>query len=274
MTLLGAALAYARRGRAVFPLDGKVPRTKNGLKSATTDATVIRGWWDRWTDAGIGLPMGDGWIAVDVDGDKGRESLASLVDAHGSLPDTLVNLTARGAHLIFKIPAGRKIGNRIDVRPGIDVRSDGGYIVAPPSVHPSGYVYRWQPAPVAEIPLWLLEVIVPTPAPRKAWTVPTGASTAGRARAWADAALRHEAREVARATEGTRNGAANRALVKLGHLVGGGLLERSTVENMIASACEAAGLGDGEIRQLLRPRGGLDVGAAEPVTGPRQESAA
>lgn len=178
MRLIEAALGYARRGRRVFPLAGKVPRTRRGLHDATTDADVIRQWWENWPTAGIGLPMGDGLIALDVDGDDGRASLAQLVEEHGPLPDTLANETSRGAHLIFRVAADRQIRNRAGVQPGLDVRSAGGYIVAPPSVHPSGWVYRWMHAPIADAPAWLLDVLDPprnveTSAPARALDLPT-----------------------------------------------------------------------------------------------------
>ncbi|MCH7576762.1 MAG: bifunctional DNA primase/polymerase, partial [Chloroflexi bacterium] len=158
-TMLDAALKYAAQGRRVFPLqwavDGKCscqkrsncgspakhPKTDNGLTDATLDATKIRGWWGEHPQANVGLLMGDGLIAIDIDPDKGgSDSIANL----GELPDTVTSLTGGGGrHFIYHTDQDYKNTSGV-VGPGIDVRSAGGYIVAPPSLHVSGRQYEWE----------------------------------------------------------------------------------------------------------------------------------
>lgn len=144
---LGAAsLYYASLGWAVFPL---VPKDKipllskakggNGLHDATTDADTITAWWTANPNANIGLATGDksGVVVVDVDGEAGETALA----IYGDLPDTVESLTGKGRHLLF---SGANIRNSAGkLGPQLDVRGDGGYIVAPPSIHPNGGTYRW-----------------------------------------------------------------------------------------------------------------------------------
>ena len=155
--LLASALAYATWGRRVLPLHtprsdgrcdcgnrdcgspGKHPRTKTGRHDASADPDVIRRWWSRWPHANVGIVMGAGVIAVDVDPDKGGgESLRQL----GALPDTVTALTGGGGqHLIFASDYDGP--SRIGVRAGLDLISEG-YIVAPPSRHANGRRYAWE----------------------------------------------------------------------------------------------------------------------------------
>ena len=149
---LNAALSYAAAGLAVFPLrpSDKRPATRNGCKNASTDAAQIREWWTRQPDANVGIATGEksGGLFVldfDVDESKGENGLDTLHDwesEHGELPETVSSETGRGGmHLLYR--AERVVKNSANPAAGVDVRGKGGYIVAPPSVHPSGAVYAW-----------------------------------------------------------------------------------------------------------------------------------
>ena len=161
--LRDAALSYAARGWHVFPLhtwrDGrcscrrsacdspaKHPRTTHGLKEASIDPPTIRAWWSRWPDANIGIATGavSGFFALDIDPRHGGPaSLEAWEREHGPLPRTLESETGGGgSHKLFLHP-GFPVKNRTNFAPGIDVRGDGGYIDAPPSLHCSGGRYRW-----------------------------------------------------------------------------------------------------------------------------------
>ncbi|AAN12787.1 DNA polymerase/primase [Mycobacterium phage Omega] len=146
-----AALWYAKRaGWAVFPLvpGEKRPATKNGFKDATRDEAQIRKWWTENPNYNIGLPTGRaaGFDVVDIDGPEGMKSLAEL--GEGVLPDVHGKVaTPRGFHLYV---AGTDDGNRAGVRPGIDYRSTGGFVVAVPSVV-NGKQYSWVVRPSPEI---------------------------------------------------------------------------------------------------------------------------
>lgn len=192
---LKAAIAYSQQlNWAVFPLHsivngqctcgkkcsspGKHPRTANGLKAATTDAAIIEEWFSKWPDSNIGIATGEisGFFVIDIDRHKtnGFEAWEQLIDHFGKRPETVEAITGGdGAHLLFKYHEG--IGNRTDLLPGIDVRGQGGFIVAAPSNHQSGKVYTWELSShpleieVAEAPDWLLNLVTrkPTEAPQK-----------------------------------------------------------------------------------------------------------
>jgi hypothetical protein len=146
--MLEYALQYAKLGWHIFPLKpgGKTPITQHGVKDATTEEAEIRDWWTRWPNANIGLALGkiSGVCAIDIDLDKekdinGYESLREL----GELPATVCQHTPRGgSHFLFHAEISPP--NKNGLRPGIDIRSDGYYVVLAPSVHPNGGVYQWQ----------------------------------------------------------------------------------------------------------------------------------
>lgn len=156
MTLKEWALEYARMGLAVFPLRArnKTPATKNGCKDATTDQKQIAAWWDRWPDANIGIATGSvsgGLVVIDLDRDeeKGRDGYEILQEwqrQHGQLPDTCQSITGRGGyHLLYRDTAEHR--NAQALFEGVDIRGEGGYIVAPPSIHPNGHTYEWEQGP-------------------------------------------------------------------------------------------------------------------------------
>lgn len=151
------ALYYASLGLAVFPLkpQGKAPLTEHGCKDATWEETQIERWWARWPSAGIGIATGEasgGLLVIDLDVDEdkgidGRESLRRWEMAHGPLPgNTWLSITGRGGYHYF-YQVNRETKNRAGLYEGVDVRGDGGYIVAPPSIHPNGRAYEWEQGP-------------------------------------------------------------------------------------------------------------------------------
>ncbi len=196
MTVSKAALAYAERGWLVVPLHnpkqgmcschkkncsspGKHPRTEHGLNDGSKDPKQIARWWDKWPDANLGILTGQesGLVVLDVDGVDGKTSLQALTAAHGGLPKTLCVKTGRrgtdgkrkGAHYYFRAPVGVPIRNSAGILgKGLDIRADGGYVVAPPSLHPSGLLYEWlaPEEPLADVPPWMLAKLAGTkPAP-------------------------------------------------------------------------------------------------------------
>jgi len=159
--LLAAALDYAAAGLPVLPLAGKVPRNRNGLTSASTDVLVVAEWWRRWPDANVGIVTGppSGYVVLDIDGPAGLRSLAELEHRHGKLKTAQVLTGSGGWHYWFCLP-DEGIRNSAGVLgEGLDVRGAGGYVVAPPSVHESGNVYRWtrELERAVQWPEWLLE---------------------------------------------------------------------------------------------------------------------
>ncbi len=151
ISLKEAALAYARHGWQVIPLNGKIPRTEYGYKDATTDPGIIEAWWNKWPDANVGIVTGavSGLVVLDVDrhGEDGMKTLADLEREYGSIPSTLqVKTGGGGIHYYFRYPKEGKAPCRTRIYPGIDIKGDGGYVVAPPSLHPDTHrPYEWIP---------------------------------------------------------------------------------------------------------------------------------
>lgn len=165
--LLLAALEYIKRGWPVFPLwpREKTPLTKQGFKNASTDRNVVLAWWSQWPDANIGVATGHGFDVLDIDGEDGRAAFLHFLaenEGKGYVHAGPVAATGKGYHLLFA-PTGE--GNRARLLDApLDFRGLGGYIVAPPSVHPNGHQYAWfrnekaDPAPVTP---WLTTLLVP-----------------------------------------------------------------------------------------------------------------
>lgn len=158
-----AALEYAARGWAVLPLRGKLPLAgSNGVHGATRDREAIAAWPD---GVNVGVACGEGLVVVDVDHRHGGEdSLHALERRHGELPATVSVQTGNGgAHYYFK--TARRVGCSIGaLGRGLDVRGEGGYAVAPPSIHPdTGRAYAWDNYPaetsLAPLPRWLRDLL-------------------------------------------------------------------------------------------------------------------
>ena len=153
--LFKAARFYASLGMPVFPLKAglKNPATLHGVNDATTDLPQIETWWQNAPNNNVAIACGNGLYVIDVDVSKyARTNGFDSLKEFGQLPDTVSQTTPRGGvHYLygsdygvhgFTPPAGK-----IGFRPGIDIKSTGGYIVAAPSVctdgEGSGGCYRW-----------------------------------------------------------------------------------------------------------------------------------
>ena len=171
VTPVQAALSYAARGWLVFPCHsivdghctcsagiecdqkpGKHPRTEHGHKDATTNVQVIQQWWRRWPTANIGIATGRGsnLAVLDVDPKHdGPQNLAILENRHGGMPFTVEVITGSGGqHYYFTYPSTLHIPSSVSkLGAGLDIRGDGGYIIAPPSLHLSGRSYEWELSP-------------------------------------------------------------------------------------------------------------------------------
>jgi hypothetical protein len=177
--ILEAALQYGEHGLGehglyLFPAPpGAKCSYKSALRSggirwgATRDADVIRQDFTRWPCARIGIPTGveNGIVVVETDtveghGVDGAAALAQLEAIYGPLPETLQAISPSGSvHRYLKHP-GIKIKNSASaLGPGIDVRGDGGMVIAPPSITPDVGAYRWlNRSPIAAMPEWLVEL--------------------------------------------------------------------------------------------------------------------
>jgi putative DNA primase/helicase len=151
--MMAAALSYAKQGLKIFPCEKKMPVINSGFKAATSDEPKIREWWTRWPTAQIALPTGtvNHLFVIDIDGPDGAAAVAKM-----NLAETKTVETSPGHFQFwFSQPEGVKTKCSASVvAPQFDIRGDGGYIIAPPSIHhETGKPYRvvqelpWAPAP-------------------------------------------------------------------------------------------------------------------------------
>ena len=156
-----AALEYAAFGLAVFPVippmengeksAGKKPYISNWQKEATSNKEKITEWWTKWPAANIGIATGrksQGLVVIDLDiddnkGINGYETLKEWQNEHGELPETWQSITGRGGYHLFYFDI-EPHKNRVGLYEGVDIRGEGGYIIAPPSVHANGHRYEWE----------------------------------------------------------------------------------------------------------------------------------
>jgi Bifunctional DNA primase/polymerase, N-terminal/AAA domain/Primase C terminal 1 (PriCT-1) len=160
-------LQHTLRGWQLFPVK---PRNKRPLiaewqHQATDEEEQLWLWQKTYPDCNWAAVTGprSGMFVLDVDGDKGLKALIDLQRMGCYLPETLTTHTARGKHAFFQWPAaGTAIRNSAGkLAPGLDVRGTGGYVLVPPSVHPSGVPYEFVDgnAPIAPADEWLLEML-------------------------------------------------------------------------------------------------------------------
>ena len=161
--LCRAALGYASKGWRVFPArpGEKIPQIAQWNLAATTNLDQIRRWWSQWPSANIGLATGQqsGLVVLDIDPRHGGfDTWHDLLDVHGTV-DTLEAFTGGGGqHEYFQAPVEKLRNSAGAIGPGIDTRAEGGYVLAPPGIHPSGEPYEWiTRVPPATLPSWLLE---------------------------------------------------------------------------------------------------------------------
>lgn len=144
-----AAKAYAARGWSVIPMQaqGKRPLLAwREFQQRIANADEIDHWFAHWPDANVGIVTGriSGLVVVDVDTRHGGPaSVEEAEAAQGPLRPTVEATTGGGGRHLYYAHPGPTVANRVAVRPGIDVRGDGGCVVAPPSLHPSGRRYAW-----------------------------------------------------------------------------------------------------------------------------------
>jgi hypothetical protein len=187
LTEVGAyALRYARIGWEVLPVHGVRDGTctcgedcghpakhpvgvlvPNGFRDATTDEKVIATWFST-RDYNVGIATGaiSGLVVLDVDPRHGGDaSLRELFERSDNLPNTVRARTGGGGQHVFFVHPGRRVTSRAGICPGLDVRGDGGFVVAPPSLHASGARYVWEAGhgpdetALAAAPDWLLALV-------------------------------------------------------------------------------------------------------------------
>ena len=249
----------------IITLGEKTPLTPNGFKGATRFPRIIERWWSDWPDAAVGLPTGEktGFFALDIDnkpgGANGFHWLAEMEAEHGPLPDTArVTSPNGGLHIYFKYVAGTR--NRGALGAGVDIRSEGGYVLAAGSTMVNGRSYKWETdtREIADAPAWLLDLLLPKSAPAHTQYSLSAATN----NAYVDAAVDRELADLASAPMGTRNNALNDAAFSIGTIVGAGALSEAEARALLQDV--ARGWGRDWSRCCKTIENGLKAGIQNP----------
>ena len=283
-TILTVAKGYTKRGWRVFPLDGKRPYPgTHGLTDASSDVEQVVQWWAERPASNVGVrtgaaPLGSGIWVLDLDADTDAEARVDAVAAGREYRDTLTVRTGGGGlHLVYQYgpelsawlqASGLTLPTRngIDGK-GLDVRSDGGYIVAVPSVHPdTGAAYDWEnKAAIAVAPEWLVRMVAKPIEERRAAPPPPRVEGGG----FGAAVLRAAVGKVASSTVGERHA----TLLAQSRTVGGYIVSAGIsvveAEAALVEAGEGCGKPSGEVRRTVRD--GLTFGQREPMAVPDRE---
>jgi hypothetical protein len=256
--LASAAFRLPLRGLAVFNL---APGTKkpilgsNGLLDASSDWDVARTRWAKTPRANIAVATGarsNIWV-LDVDRQHdGHKALAELTARHGQLPLTVgVHTPSGGSHMWWRWPTdGRVIRNSAGrIGPGIDVRGEGGYVVAPPSRLRDGRRYAWVRGwfEVLDAPDWLVDLALP-PVPE---SPPEPKSITGDFDKYVAAAITDELKQLARAEAGARNDQLNRSAFSIGGFVRVGAVPEDWARDVLESRAVSIGLSARESRRTI-----------------------
>ena len=275
---LKAALRYEALGLAALPMHqvtegrcscgcaapecssrGKHPRvnwTKHQSKRPSPEQ--LTKWWKQWPRANVGIVTGaiSGLFVVDIDGEAGWEALAGTgIDLRSMRTPTVI--TSRGKHLYFKHPGDGTIPTKAGFLPKVDIRADGGLVVAPPSVHKNGDVYTWEEelgldeVELAEIDLvWPASQGTQTGAARgRDWLLSGGDNVDPRIRTAASVALD----EIAGAEKGDHHGYGLKATARLAGFVNKNLADEDALWLKVLAAWHASGEdNDGELERMWR----------------------
>jgi hypothetical protein len=262
---MSLADAAAQLNLPVFPCNAKKrPVNPHGFYGAETDPETILREFQQPNATHIGMATGSksGLVVIDVDTKGPERNGKTWLDVNqDALPETRTHYTQSGGlHLIFKAPEGVTIGNSVDkIAIGVDVRGEGGYVIWPPS---PGYRAADACTEPADMPEWLINACLkPKYVPPSQQPGPRATVNGDNSR-YAEAALNGEYRAVATAPEGERNNQLNISAVKLGSLVGKGLLPYNTVQQELTHAALTAGLDRREIEATLKS--GLGYGTQHP----------
>jgi hypothetical protein len=312
-TIRDHGLRYASGGWHVFPvpvgtkMSHKSAEYSNGRPwGATTDADEIRRDFKQWPDANVGIVTGavSGIFVIEADTKEGHDvegiaSLVALEAEHGELPPTLQARSPSGSvHYYFRHPGPDfKVKNSASeilfrdgsrVR-GVDVRGDGGMVIATPSVKPGKGVYSWcNDLPIADAPQWLLDLVatkIEEPSapdsitkqaldtikpPRDGFDDDadevSSKNNGGFSRAYLDAVLNDEIDIVSNTAQGGRNEQLNKSTFNLATFVGAGALTEAEVEDAMLGAAIACGLrrDEGHAACMKTIASGMRSGKAKP----------
>ncbi len=270
---LGWAMAYIARGWPVLPIRprSKVPATKHGCLDATLDWKQAERWWTAHPDHGVGIATGHAFDVIDVDGEAALDALDRAAPIGTRVVYGPIVVTGRpGVHLYVEA-TGR--GNTAGLLLGVDFRGKGGYVIAPPSVHPNGTPYLWDLnhdccAELNPVPAWLLDVWDRRRDEGAQHRIRDGGHRRehGGGTPYGRKALESELGRLALVGVGHRNDELCRASYRLGQLVAGGQLEAHGVAESLLVVAARTGLGEGEAVATIKS--GMAAGMASPRRAP------
>lgn len=237
----------------VITLGEKTPYTIHGFKNASKFDHIIDRWWKDWPDAAVAIPTGaaTGVFVLDIDrkpgGANGYLWLDDMEAEHGQLPKTARVLSPNGGlHIYFKYVVGTR--NRGALGGGVDVRSEGGYVLAAGSQMADGRAYQWAPdstqpegdslPDIADAPEWLLALLMPKAAPEgHVYHAATAGNTI-----YVNRAIENELSELASVAMGAgRNNSLNDSAFALGQWVGGGHLTEGEARALLQDVARSWG---------------------------------
>lgn len=305
--MLPAARWWASKGVPVFPLHNPVltpmlewacscgqgdacpspakhPRTANGFHDASTDPATIDGWWERWPEANIGLRTGVEFDLLDIDGPAGFAVLEQMAAELGQPAALAVVESGRadgGRHFYMAPPGLTSLQQGRTSPVGVDAKTVGGYVVAPPSQHISGYRYTMtrtygdpgEGASWQDVHAWLVAHApvreTYSAAPERPVEAPEDRSPSRQTRLekWCGGALRGYADRLSKMDPETgRNNYLNGAAWRLLRFAEAGLLEHEAVIETLRDAAQECGLPSSSIEATLRSahRAARQSGPLEP----------
>lgn len=279
--LLNAALRAVDDGLYVFPVIrcGKIPAIGDWERRATRDRRQLDAWWTRPFNIGAAIGRSN-LVVVDLDvardeqppsefaGARGGRDVLAMLAARAGQPapfDTrTVSTPSGGSHLYYRAPAGLRLRNTSGALGfKIDTRAKGGFVVAAGSVGRHGRYRVTNPAPIADLPAWLANALLPPPPP--APTGIAGGVRPGNAAAYLAAIIKRETTDLARAAVGTRHRSRLAAARTLGRLVGGGELTEHDAYSVLWQAARQHIGHDCTEREVIRDlRDGIVFGQRAP----------
>lgn len=264
VTVLHSAHEWVSLGFRVTPLHPgyKIPRYSGWQTDPMDDHERVECHWAAFPEDNIGI-VTTGLLVLDLDrkhGNDGVEKLRGLMASYGTLPGTRVHTTPSDGRHVFLRPS-EPVPNRVGVYPGIDVRGERGYVVAPPSSTSLGTYGVLADRPLAAAPRWVMDLFGPRPTKARPLAVGPVATSA---EAWGR--VQEQAQRLADAAEGVGNDTAARVSFMVGQYVGAGQVDRAEAEDELLQALSGWTWRDRRTHQAMRAtiRRGLDRGAASP----------
>lgn len=238
---------YANLGLCVMPLNGKLPLLPSWKPYQTTRPAewLLRSWDNTKHNIAIITGHISEILVVDIDGPYPED--------WPEMPVTWTAKTKKGRHYYFYLPPDMAFKNATRITENVDIRANGGYVVAPPSIHPDGGQYTWEHSPsnvtIADIPDWLVKILQEkaNPYKKEQKPAPVNLPDPDTGKSYIDAAIREESKILAATPEGQRNNQLNISAIKLA-----GLLPAKEVESLLTPIAHSIGLTPQETQKTIQ----------------------